>query len=142
MSAALECLTANDGAPGAMCAAALTPPAAPPAPAEFRDLLPLRAGKRGVLVWMPCPEPAGHLAGFARLEMPGDTATYSVSECPCTRGRVLFVRRLEPRPGKRPNPGYAVQCIDGAALYCDCEARTPYCRHRDLADALLANGWV
>jgi hypothetical protein len=114
----------------------------PPAPETYRDALPPGAsGKPGAIEWFPAFEERGHLAGFVRIEMPNDVTTYSVSETPTDVGRVFFLQKTAGKGTDRRRESYAVRCVNGAAVSCECQSRV-CCKHKSACERLIANGWV
>lgn len=116
-------------------------------PTPCIDLLPLRAGKRGVLRWTAASDDYSQLAGFLELYVGGETATYSVTESPTHTGRTFMLTKLGGKPIARKHPGYVVTCThagDEAVGSCECDGKrfSGHCRHLDACSTLLLNGWI
>lgn len=113
---------------------------------EGHDVLPLRAGKRGALKWIPHASDFAHGAGFVVLTMDRDTTSYSVTEFPTGRDdRGFMLTKVSGRGTDKKMSGYAVFCganPERDACECSGHRRHGSCKHADAARTLLLNGWL
>lgn len=114
---------------------------------EFRDVLPLHAGKRAALKWIPSTSDYSHQAGFAVVDDDKLTTAYCVSETPCSIGRSFFFSKVGGKTAgtDKTRAGYVVEAgPTGATDRCECRSWQVrgVCRHLDTIRTLIANGWV
>ena len=108
------------------------------------DILPIRGGKRGTVRWTPHSHDYAHGAGFVVIEMDRDRTAYAITEFPASVGRGFMLTKVGGPGTDKKMSGYAVLCIDGKAVSCECRGFTQHghCKHGDGTETLLLNRWL
>jgi hypothetical protein len=118
---------------------------------RYFEVLPVRAGRRVALEWLPTPRdlPAADetlpQAGFVVLTGSRDRTSYAVTESGERYGRCFTLSKSGGKGTDARREAYVIVCDnDGTHGRCECEGfrARGTCRHVDCVESLIYNKWL